>query len=758
MAQQLTESIHISLPITGMTCAACAGTVERSLKKVPGVNAVSVNLATDRAEVAFTPGTARADDFVRAVERAGYGILQLDSSAPAADAADAEQRAREDEQDQQRRMTLFGVVFTIPLVILSMTRHFMHDIPFLMDAFPWLMEEAWPFIFGLLATPVYLVLGRQYLVGAYKAARNRTTNMDTLIAIGATAAYVWSVLVLAGMAFGFSDAVGTAEYFEAAAAILTLITLGKYLEARAKGRTGTAIRNLLKLTPKTATLLRDGQETVVPADSLRVGDVVVVKPGERVPVDGIVVEGESNIDESMLTGEPLPVRKTPNQRVTGATLNTDGRLVVAAAQVGSQTTLAQIVRMVQQAQGSKAPIQRVADRISSIFVPIVLVLATLTFIGWLVIAQAPFTTALMNAVAVLVIACPCALGLATPTAIMVGTGRGAEMGILFKDSDALEQTRTLKRIALDKTGTITEGKPAVVEATPVNDSSLRDLLYHAASAERGSEHPIAQAVVSYAEANGITPAAPKDFKPQSGRGLSATIDGHAVLVGSPRLMRDNAIDITPAQAALEAAQRNAQTLVLVARDGVLIGVLGIADTVKPTSVEAIQQLTRMGIETVMLTGDNRAAAEQVARQVGVSQVMADLLPADKAQAVASLRAAGQAVGMVGDGINDAPALANAEVGFAIGTGTEVAIEAAGVTLMRGDLRSVSQAVRLSRTTMNTIYQNLFWAFIYNVILIPVAVLGLLTPMFAAAAMAFSSVFVVTNSLRLKSAMYQAKGG
>lgn len=756
MAQQLTESIQISLPITGMTCASCVKTVERTLKKVPGVTEVNVNLATERAAVTFTAGTARQADFVSAVERAGYGILQIADSSNAAEAADAELAAREAEISRQWRMVIFGAIFTIPLVILSMIRHFMHDIPILMDTFPWLMASYWPYVFGLMATPVYVVLGRQYIHGAYKAALNRSTNMDTLIALGATAAYGWSVIVIAGMLFGFSESVGTAEYFEASAAILTLITLGKYLEARAKGRTGAAIRTLLSLAPNTATLLRDEQEITVAASTLMVGDVVVVKPGECIPVDGVIINGTSNVDESMLTGEPLPVRKSIGDSVTGATINAEGRLVVAAAKVGANTALAQIVRMVQQAQGSKAPIQRVADTVSGVFVPIVIILAILTFLGWLVIGQVPFTQALMNAVAVLVIACPCALGLATPTAVMVGAGKGAELGILFKHSEALEQTRAIKVIALDKTGTITKGQPSVVHVSPIGQTEAKKLLYYAASAERASEHPIARSITAYAESQGISLSQPTQFKAESGRGLTAEIDGQHVLVGSPRLMRDAEIDLTLGQTVLNQVLSNAQTAVLVAVNGLLIGVLGIADTVKESSADAIRQLNALGIKTVMLTGDNRQTAEAIARQVGVQEVIANVLPSDKAAVIEKLRAGGVIVAMVGDGINDAPALASADVGIAIGTGTDVAIEAADITLMRGDLRSVAQAIALSRATMNTIYQNLFWAFIYNVILVPVAILGLLVPMFAAGAMAFSSVFVVSNSLRLKGTMNQAK--
>jgi Cu+-exporting ATPase len=735
----------LELPITGMTCASCVKSVERALKKVDGVLNVDVNLATERATVQYLPNLARRSDFIRSVEKAGYGVIDT-ASADAPE--DAEQAARQAEIDRQKRLLVIGVIFTVPLFILSMAYHFMHVPGFMwiMDVFPPITWEHWPLVFGLLATPVMFVLGRQYIDGAIKAARNRSANMDTLVALGAVTAYVYSLVVLAGKYFGFSETVGSADYFETSAVILTLITLGKLLEARAKGRTSEAVKKLMGLTPRTATILRGGAEAEVPVEEVIAGDLVVVRPGERLPVDGVVVEGTSSVDESMLTGESLPVTKTVESEVIGATINKNGRLVVRATHVGSETALAQIIRLVQQAQGSKAPIQRVADQVSGVFVPIVLVLALLTFIGWITLGGATFAGAMINAVAVLVIACPCALGLATPTAIMVGTGKGAENGILFKNSVALETTRKVKVVALDKTGTITRGEPAVVDVQTVNGFEREGLLKLAASAERGSEHPLARAIV--AAYDGV-PSAPDNFSNEEGRGIRATVDGRQVIVGSPRFIGEQGAALDEHKARIEALQARALTVSAVAVDGQLAGFIGIADTVKEGSREAITRLRELGLDVVMITGDNELTAQAIAREVGVTRVLANVLPGEKASAVETLREGGKLVAMVGDGINDAPALATADVGIAIGTGTDIAMEAADVTLMSGDLRGVVKAYQLSRVTMRTIYQNLFWAFIYNVILIPVAILGLLQPMFAAAAMAFSSVFVVTNSLRLK---------
>jgi len=745
----------LELPITGMTCASCVRAVERALNKQPGILSVNVNLATEKAAVNYVPGAVRRSDLVKAVENAGYGVLDLsDAAVP----EDAERTAREAEIDHQKRLIMIGLIFTIPLFILSMARDLiMASMPQetmagmrmssgVNPALEWLLWAGWPFVFGLLATPVQFMVGRQYLVGAYKAARNRTTNMDTLIAIGSSTAYFYSVAVLIGTLVGYEPLQGHV-YFETAAVILVLITLGKFLEARAKGRTSEAIKKLMGLAPSTATLLRDGEEIDVPIDDVMVGDRLVVRPGERIPVDGIVIEGRSSVDESMLTGESLPVNKNIGSEVIGATVNKQGRLVVEAARVGAQTALAQIIRLVEQTQGSKAPIQRVADQVSSVFVPIVLVLAALTFVGWMVIGQASFTEAMVHAVAVLVIACPCALGLATPTAIMVGTGRGAEMGILFKNSASLENTHRLQVVALDKTGTITRGEPSVTDIFPQSNFESNVLLRLAASAERGSEHPLGQAIVKAAA--GLTLSQPEGFEAESGLGIRAVVEGKTILIGSPRFISDQNLKVSDTTVAqIEALQGKGRTAVIVVVDGIIAGIIGIADTIKEGSREAVATLQSLGLDVVMITGDNEITARAIASEVGITHVLADVLPAQKSDAVKKLQEGGKLVAMVGDGINDAPALAQADVGIAIGTGTDIAMEASDVTLMSGDLRGVARAISLSKATMRTIHQNLFWAFIYNIILIPVAILGALVPMLAAGAMAFSSVFVVLNSLRL----------
>jgi P-type Cu+ transporter len=732
----------VELPITGMTCASCVRNVERAINKVPGILEVNVNLATERASVHYIPGSVRRADIIKAVENSGYGVVDAASDA---EMDDAEQQAREAEINHQKFLVMFGALFTIPLFIMSMTRDF--AMAGTLPEWSWIMWAGWPFVFGLLATPVQTVVGKQYMIGAYKAARNKTTNMDTLIAMGSLAAYIYSIIVLLGIVFNIDSLEGHV-YFETSAMILTLITTGKLLEARAKGRTSEAIKKLMGLTPNTAILLRDGEEVEVKIDDVVEGDRLVVKPGERFPVDGVVIEGRSSVDESMLTGESLPVNKSVGSDVIGATVNKQGRLVVEATRVGAETALAQIIRLVQQAQGSKAPIQRVADQVSGVFVPVVILLALITFAGWYVFSDVGFTESLINMVAVLVIACPCALGLATPTAIMVGTGKGAEMGILFKNSEALETAKRLQAIALDKTGTITKGEPGVTDIITANGHSEDDLLRFAASAERGSEHPLGQAIVDAAKERGLALGNPDGFEAESGRGIRATIDGKIVLVGSPRYMAEQDIESALAEPVAN-LQAQARTATLVAVDGQLAGLIGIADTVKPSSQAAIERLKSAGLEVVMITGDNKATAEAIAQSIGISRVMADVLPGEKAAAIKQLQSEGKVVAMVGDGINDAPALAQADVGIAIGTGTDIAMEASDVTLMSGDLRGVARAIHLSRFTMTAIYQNLFWALIYNTILIPVAMLGGLVPMFAAGAMAFSSFFVVSNSLRLR---------
>lgn len=732
----------VELPITGMTCAACEKNVNRALRKPDGVLDVAVNIATEKALVTYIPGVVRRADIIAAVEKSGYGVID---TAGMDDIDDAEQQARQAEIERQRNLVIFGAIFTLPLFILSMGRHFfMGILP------PIFMAEWWIYVFAVMATPVQLILGRQYTTGAYKSLRSGTANMDVLVALGSWAAYIYSTIVMLGLLFAFSDVVGTADYFESAAVILTLITLGKLLEARAKGRTSDAIKKLMGLTPDTATLLRDGEEVEVKLTEVVLGDQLVVRPGERIPVDGLVEQGRSSVDESMLTGESMPVNKIAGDEVIAATINKQGRLIIEASRVGSETAIAQIIRLVEQAQLSKAPIQRVADQVSGIFVPVVLVLATLTFFGWYFVGDIGFTGAMLNAIAVLVIACPCALGLATPTAIMVGTGRGAEMGILFKNSEALERAHKLKMIVLDKTGTITKGEPGVTDIIPVEGVDETTLLTLAAVAERGSEHPLGRAIVDKARELGYVLSELGDFESISGKGIRATVDNKTVLIGSPNFITSQDIDLSDMNDSIVRLQSSAKTAVVVVIDDVVSGVIGIADTVKASSARAIAQLNEMGIETAMLTGDNQLTADAIARQVGIKTVFADVLPGDKSAKVEALQGENKVVGMVGDGINDAPALAQADVGIAIGTGTDIAMEASDVTLMSGDLAGVARAISLSKATMNTIYQNLFWAFIYNIILIPVAMMGLLVPMFAAGAMAFSSFFVVTNSLRLRS--------
>jgi Cu+-exporting ATPase len=766
----------IDLPITGMTCAMCEKNVARALNRADGVLSASVNLATEKASVSYLPGLTRRRDLVAAVERAGYGVI--DSSALDAP-EDAEAAARQAEIDRQARLVKIGAAFTIPLTALSMTRHFMRQIPALMDNFAWLADDIWLFVFGALATPVMFLLGRQFVSGAARSLNIRlftgllgdgrqherdahshnhhdhghgdhgAANMDLLVAMGSSAAYLYGIIVLLGIVFGFSDVVGKSDYFESAAVILTLITLGKLLEARAKGRTSAAIKKLMGLAPKTATLLSNGKEKAIPIDEVAPGNLLLVKPGERIPVDATVTDGRSAVNESMLTGESLPVDKSVAAQVYGGTINQQGRLVIEAQRVGRDTILAQIIRLVEQAQASKAPIQAVADRVLSVIVPAVIVLALLTLFGWLTIGGAGLPQAILNMIAVLVIACPCALGLATPTAIMVGTGRGAENGILFRDSEALERAAALTAILIDKTGTITQGKPSVTEILPAPGSDEHTLLQYSASAESVSEHPLASALVNAAKARGIQPLPLDDFEAHPGRGLSATIKDRALTIGSPNFLRAQAIDLGPLAADISRLQSRGQTVVLLALDETLTGAIAIGDQLKPSSAAAIKSLQTGGHTVTLITGDNQQTAAAIAREVGIKRVMAEVLPADKADAVKGLQNEGAVVAMVGDGINDAPALAQADVGFAIGGGTDIAIEAGDITLVGGDLQALPAALDLSKATLRTIHQNLFWAFIYNIVLIPVAMLGGLLPMFAAAAMAFSSVFVVSNSLRLR---------
>ena len=770
----------LDLAITGMTCANCVATVEKGLKKLDGVIDVAVNLATERATVTYLPGQVTRRDMIKQVERIGYGVVEAESEE---ELEDAERAARLAEVKRQRRLLVVGAIFSAPLFVLSMLRDFSLLGAWAMS--PWVNALMWA-----LATPVQFYVGWQYYVGGYKALRNGAANMDVLVALGSSVAYVYSAVVTVGallapagtmaMEMGGAAAPTHHVYFETAAVIITLIVLGKLLEAHAKGQTSEAIKKLMGLRAKTARVVRDGVEVDVPIDDVEVGDVVIVRPGEKIPVDGVVIDGTSAVDESMITGESLPVDKAPGARVIGATINRQGLLKFQATAVGRQTALAQIIRLVEEAQASKAPIQKLADQVAGVFVPAVIGVALVTFGLWMWLApEAGFVGALVRLVAVLVIACPCAMGLATPTAVMVGTGRGAENGILFKSSTALENAHRLTAIVLDKTGTITRGQPTVTDVVTLTPRpplppgeggalAMADALRLAASAERGSEHPLGEAIVRAAQEQGIALAEPAGFASLTGRGVEATVEGRAVLVGNFKLMEERGIHLNGLEPEARRLQAEAKTAMWLAVDGQAAAVIAVADTIKEGSREAIAEMHRMGLHVAMITGDNRATAEAIAREAGVDAVFAEVLPGDKAAYVQKLQAAGYRVGMVGDGINDAPALAAADVGIAIGTGTDVAMEAADVTLMRGDLRSVPQALRLSRATLRTIKENLFWAFGYNVILIPVAAGALypfawapdflrqLSPILAALAMAFSSVSVVTNSLRLRRKRFGAE--
>jgi Cu+-exporting ATPase len=786
--EQKPAEASAAFAIEGMTCASCAMRVEKGLKKVPGVLDAQVNLATERATVTYQPEQTGTQQMVQKVEAVGYKAIPLDqpvdrletclsSSVESKQTSGVQSQSRtgfiaeaarqEEERSQRKRAELtrkrntliLGIVLSLPIVVLTM---------FLMDRFP-----GQNYLLFALTTPVWAIVGWEFHRNAIKTLRHGSANMDTLVSIGSTAAYLMS-----GVGTFFPQLVGSGTiFYDTAALIITLIYLGKYLEARAKGQTNDAIRKLIGLQARTAHVVRSGQEVEIPIEEVQVGDELVVRPGEKLPVDGVVIGGHSAVDESMITGESIPVEKGEGDALIGATINQRGLLRMRATKVGSDTVLANIIRMVEQAQGSKAPIQRLADTISGIFVPAVLGIAALTFVGWAIVGSivgvptlgaasgmamnvpSPWVVAIIAAITVLVVACPCALGLATPTAIMVGTGKGAERGILIKGGESLERIQAVRAVLLDKTGTITKGKPELTDVLVLDGENEQDVLQLAAEAEQGSEHPLAAAIVEGAKARGLVLGGhPDQFSALVGRGVEATIQQHQVLVGTRILLQERGISYSNLEEKLQRLEEQGKTAMLVAIDGKAVSVIAVADTVKVGSAEAIKQLHDQGLTVWMITGDNRRTAQAIAAQVGIpaEHVLAEVLPEQKADQVQHLQEQGLVVAFAGDGINDAPALVQADAGIAMGTGTDIAMEAGDITLVKGNLRSVATALALSRATLRTIKQNLFWAFAYNVLLVPLAILSPMipflkeqAPIFAAAAMALSSVTVVSNSLRLR---------
>jgi len=715
--------------LIGMTCVNCAQTIEKALRDVDGVISASVNFAAEKAIVRYNPEVVTLAALKKAVSDAGYQAVFTSELAQ-----DTERKAREHELRRLKLLLIFSFSLAIPTFILSMVTP--------------LGDRANNLVLLALATPVQFFVGWQFYVGTYKAFRNRRSNMDTLIALGTSAAYIYSLLVIIS-----SETFGKHVYFDTAALIISIILLGRYLEARAKGRTSEAIRKLIGLQAKTARILVAGREVEVPVEEVAVGDIVVVRPGEKMPVDGIVTEGTSAVDESMLTGEPMPVDKKEGDSVVGATINKNGFLKFQATKVGKDTVLAQIIRLVERTQGSKAPIQRLADSVAGVFVPVVIGIAVLTFLVWYFIGGESFTFALTAFISVLVIACPCALGLATPTAIMVGTGKGAQNGILIKSAEALELAHRAKVIVFDKTGTLTTGKPVVTDTVAVNGFAQSEVLRLAAVAEKGSEHPLGEAIVDASKSGGQELPDPEAFESLAGRGVVARVEGKEILLGNRALMAENSVESRSFEDKIQELESYGKTVMLMSVDRKLVGLIAVADTLKEDAAEAIRNLHQMGIETIMITGDNRRTAQAIARRVGIEKVLAEVLPEDKAEELRRLQANGQVVAMVGDGINDAPALAQSDVGIALGSGTDIAMETGTIVLVRGDLAGVVEALKLSRYTIRKIRENLFWAFFYNVAGIPIAagvlypVFGLLLdPVIAAAAMGFSSVSVVTNSL------------
>jgi Cu+-exporting ATPase len=735
-------TVSVEIPIQGMDCASCVQKIEQALLETDGVTKAAVYLATDKARVEYLPSETNLSELKKAIESTGYRILGVEKG----EVEDYERVIREKEYRKLKRKFLFGLV--ISLVVFIGSQEWLPGVPGILTNF---------YFLWILASPVQFWAGWQFYRGAWGAFRHRNADMNTLIAVGTSAAYLYSVAAILLPSLFKSGGIEPKVYFDTSAVIVTLILLGRLLEARAKGQTSEAIKQLIGLRPKTARVIRDGEELDVPVEEVLADDLVIVRPGEKIPVDGIVKEGKSYVDESMITGESVPVEKKTGDEVIGATINKSGSFKFEATKVGKDTALAQIIRLVQEAQGSKAPIQRLADIIAGYFVPVVITIAIFTFILWFIFGPSPaLTYALLNFVAVMIIACPCALGLATPTAIMVGTGKGAEKGILIKGGETLETAHKINTIVFDKTGTLTKGEPEVTDLILLDKSASKDILFYAGSAEKNSEHPLGEAIVQRAIQESIELREPEEFEAVSGFGIQAKINSRNILLGNRKLMEERKIEIKDLILKSEELAEDGKTPIYFSIDGKASAIIAVADTLKGNSKEAVEELHRLGLEVVMLTGDSRRTGTAIARKAGIDKVISEVLPEDKVSEIKKLQEEGKIVAMVGDGINDAPALAQADIGIAIGTGTDVAMEASDITLIKGDLSGVVTAIMLSKRTIKIIRQNLFWAFIYNILGIPVAA-GLLYPFFgillnpiiASAAMAFSSVSVVSNSLRLR---------
>lgn len=734
----------VEIPIQGMHCASCVQNIEKALLRTRGVTKAAVNLATEKARVEYIPSETSLKEIKEVIEQAGYRVLEV---RPEEEPADAERIVREKEYKRLKLKFFIGLALGI-LIFLGSSRSWFPWVPDFLNNF---------FVLWALATPVQFWIGWQFYRGAWNALRHKNADMNTLIAVGTSAAYLYSVAATIFPSFFKAGGVRPEVYFDTSAAIIVLILLGRLLEARAKGQTSEAIKKLAGLQPKTARVIRNSNEIDIPVEEVMVGDEIVVRPGEKIPVDGVVISGKSAVDESMISGESMPAKKEPGDEVIGATINRTGSFRFKATKVGKDTALAQIIKLVQDAQGSKAPIQRLADTIAGYFVPIVISIAIATFVIWFSFGPSPgLTLALLNFVAVLIIACPCALGLATPTAVMVGTGKGAESGILIKGGESLETAHKLDIIVLDKTGTLTKGEPEVTDLFALGAFGQEEVLSYAASAEKSSEHPLGEAVVRRAAEQGLEIQLSENFKAIEGHGVEAEVNGKKVVLGNAKLMQERKIGIDGLEAQAEGLSREGKTPIYVSIEGKIAGLIAVADTLKENSTQAVERLKKIGLEVVMLTGDNRRTAEAIARKAGIDRVLSEVLPEDKVDEIKRLQSGGKRVGMVGDGINDAPALAQADIGIAIGSGTDIAMEASDITLIKGDLNGVVSAIELSRRTMRIIKQNLFWAFFYNTLGIPIAAGALypffkilLNPIIASAAMAFSSVSVVSNSLRLR---------